>query len=126
MKVNRYCAPGCVVLLLSMLLSLPVAALELGDAKARGLVGETATGYLGVIRSSPDVDALVKNINAQRKAQYQKIADKNKIGLEAVEVRAGQKAMPCSPLRSSITWPLPRTFLCSRCWTGCSTWPHWA
>ncbi len=97
MKVKRYCASGRAVLALILLLSLPAAALELGDAKSRGLVGETATGYLGVIKSSPDVDALVKNINAQRKAQYQKIADKNKIGLEAVEVRAGQKAMSKTP-----------------------------
>ena len=85
------------VLLLSMLLSLPALALDLGDAKSQGLVGETAEGYLGAVKSSPEVDALVENINSKRKAQYQKIADKNKISLQAVEARAGQKAMSKTP-----------------------------
>ena len=85
------------VLFLSMLLSLPALALELGDAKAQGLVGETAQGYLGAIKSSAEVDALVENINSKRKAQYQKIADKNKISLQAVEARAGQKAISRTP-----------------------------
>ena len=97
MKVNRVKIPAITALLLSLLLSLPALALDLGEAKAQGLVGETATGYVAAVKSSPEVNALVKDINAQRKAHYQKIATKNKISLEAVEVRAGQKAIGKTP-----------------------------
>lgn len=97
MKVNRVKIPAIAALLLSLLLSLPALALDLGEAKAQGLVGETATGYIAAVKSSPEVNALVKDINAQRKAHYQKIATKNKISLEAVEVRAGQKAIGKTP-----------------------------
>ena len=54
--------------ILSLLLALPAFALDLGDAKARGLVGETAAGYLGAVKPSAEVNTLVKDINAQRKA----------------------------------------------------------
>ena len=80
-------------LALSLLLSLPALALELGDAKTRGLVGETNAGYLAAVKPSAEVNKLVESINKQRKAQYQKIAEKNGISLEAVEVRAGKKAI---------------------------------
>ena len=84
-------------LALSLLLALPAFALELGDAKSRGLVGETSSGYLAAVKPSGDVNSLVESINSQRKAHYQKIAEKNGISLQAVEVRAGQKAIGKTP-----------------------------
>ncbi len=84
-------------LALSLLIALPVFALELGEAKSAGLVGETSSGYLAAVKPSGEVDALVANINSKRKAHYQKIATKNSISLQAVEVRAGQKAMEKTP-----------------------------
>ena len=84
-------------LALSLLLALPAFALELGDAKSRGLVGETYSGYLAAVKPSGDVNSLVESINSQRKAHYQKIAKKNGISLQAVEVRAGQKAIGKTP-----------------------------
>ena len=80
-------------LALSLMISLPALALELGDAKSQGLVGETNAGYLAAVKPSGEVNKLVESINKQRKAQYQKIAEKNGISLEAVEVRAGKKAI---------------------------------
>jgi uncharacterized protein YdbL (DUF1318 family) len=80
-----------------MLIALPVFALDLGQAKSGGLVGETNTGYLAAVKPSAEVDALVASINSQRKAQYQKIATKNDISLGAVEARAGLKAMEKTP-----------------------------
>lgn len=84
-------------LALSLLLALPAFALELGDAKSRGLVGETSSGYLAAVKPSGDVNSLVESINSQRKAHYKKIAEKNGISLQAVEVRAGQKAIGKTP-----------------------------
>ena len=85
------------VLLLSLSMALPAFALDLGEAKSGGLVGETSSGYLAAVKSSGDVDALVASINSKRKAQYQKIAQKNGISVQAVEVRAGQKAIGKTP-----------------------------
>ena len=97
MTISRTSLPALGALVLSLLLALPAFALELGDAKTRGLVGETATGYLAVVQPSAEAQALVETINARRKVHYQKIADKNKISLQAVEVRAGQKAIGKTP-----------------------------
>ena len=85
------------VLLLSLSIALPALALDLGEAKSGGLVGETSGGYLAAVKSSAEVDALVASINSKRKAQYQKIAQKNGISIQAVEVRAGQKAIEKTP-----------------------------
>jgi uncharacterized protein YdbL (DUF1318 family) len=82
---------------LSMLLALPVVALDLGAAKSGGLVGETNAGYIAAVKPSTEVDALVKDINSQRKAYYQGIAKKNDISLQAVEARAGLKAIEKTP-----------------------------
>jgi len=84
-------------LALSLLMALPAFALDLGGAKSAGLVGETSSGYLAAVKPSGDVDALVADINSKRKAHYQQIAKKNGISLQAVEVRAGQKAMDKTP-----------------------------
>ena len=80
-----------------VLIALPVFALDLDQAKSDGLVGETNTGYLAAVKPSAEVNSLVASINSQRKTHYQKIATKNGISLEAVEARAGLKAMEKTP-----------------------------
>ena len=83
--------------LFTLLLCQPAFALELSDAKSQGLVGETPTGYLEVVKANPEADKLIKEINAKRKTHYQEIAKKNKTPLNAVEKLAGQKAMEKTP-----------------------------
>ncbi len=85
------------VLAFTLCLALPAYALDLGKAKQDGLVGETNTGYIAAVKPSAEVDALVADINKQRKAQYRKIAEKNSISLQAVEARAGLKAIEKTP-----------------------------
>ncbi|MCB1690191.1 MAG: YdbL family protein [Halioglobus sp.] len=80
-------------LALSITMALPAFALDLDEAKASGLVGETNMGYIAAVKPSPEVDALVVSINSQRKVYYQDIATKNGISLQAVEARAGLKAI---------------------------------
>jgi uncharacterized protein YdbL (DUF1318 family) len=75
------------------LISLPALAIDLDSAKAQGLVRETATGYLAVVKPSPEVNSLVNRINAGRKEEYRKIAEKRGTPLSAVEQLAGQKLM---------------------------------
>lgn len=88
-------ALGILALLLAF--STTASALELGEAKADGLVGETSTGYLAAIKPSGEVGSLMSDINGKRKAYYQEIADKNGISLRAVEELAGKKAIEKTP-----------------------------
>ncbi len=75
------------------LLAAPALALEIGDAKSQGLVGETASGYIAAVVSSDEVDTLVKEVNAKRRTHYEAIAKKNGISVNAVEARAAEKAI---------------------------------
>lgn len=93
MSYRKFAQQVLSILTLSVLIMMPAYALELKDAKVQGLVGETSSGYLAAVQASGEVKALVADINKKRKAHYQKIAKKNAISLEAVEVRAGQKAI---------------------------------
>ena len=85
---------------LLLALSLPVLAMNLqqamaalGQAKAQGLVGEQPNGYLGVVQSSADSEAVVKLINDARRAEYSRMARQNNIAVADVEAIAGQKAI---------------------------------
>lgn len=86
-------------LILSLALSVcifatTVFALSLDEAKSRGLVGETQSGYLGAV-TTPDSETknLINDINAKRKAKYAEIAAKNGTAVAAVEALAGKKAV---------------------------------
>lgn len=73
-------------------------ALNLQEAKKRGLVGEADSGYLGAVKTGdPKVDGLVKSINDKRRAAYQDIAKKRGTSLQAVEQLAGRKAIEKTP-----------------------------
>jgi len=78
-------------------LSGPAWALDLGEAKAQGIVGETHTGYIAAVDPTADAAQLVNDINAKRKRHYQTIATQNGISLQAVEARAGLKAIEKTP-----------------------------
>ena len=79
------------------LLSSPASATDLDQAKTQGIVGETYTGYLAAVDPAANVTSLVSEINAKRKQHYQAIATKNGISLQAVEARAGLKAIEKTP-----------------------------
>jgi len=81
--------------LLGLFLAAGAAAAELGSAKADGWVGEKPDGYLGLVRNDApgDVQALVRDVNAKRRAQYQKIAQRQGAPLSEVEKVGGQTAI---------------------------------
>jgi uncharacterized protein YdbL (DUF1318 family) len=80
------------LLLVLSLFTLPASALDLAQAKAQGMVKETASGYLAAVKGTDAVKALVKDINARRRVAYEDIAKKRGISVTAVEHRAGEKA----------------------------------
>jgi hypothetical protein len=75
------------------------AALDLDDAKAKGLVGEKTDGYVAAVAATPsaEVKALVTDVNAKRKVAYQEVATRN--GTDPVEVAklAAQKLLERAP-----------------------------
>lgn len=73
--------------------------LSLDDAKRQGLVGETVEGYLAAVKGSPSaaVKALVDDVNAKRRAEYQRIARENGLELSQVEALAARKAIEKTP-----------------------------
>lgn len=97
MHFTDYLQRTLVAVALALVMAMPAFALDLDAAKAAGLVGETNTGYIAAVQPSSEVNALVASINSQRKAHYQQIATQNGITLQAVEVRAGQKAIEKTP-----------------------------
>ena len=69
-------------------------ALSLDEAKAKGLVGERANGYLGaVIASNADAQAVIEDVNRKRRQAYEEIAKRNRTDIRAVETLAGEKAI---------------------------------
>ena len=69
-------------------------ALSLDEAKSKGLVGEKANGYLGVVNpGSQEAQSLTNDVNQKRREAYQDIAARNKAPLETVETLAGEKAI---------------------------------
>ncbi|HID70271.1 MAG TPA: DUF1318 domain-containing protein [Desulfobacterales bacterium] len=80
-----------------LLICQPAVALDLQSAKAQGLIGETATGYLAPVKATPEVQQLVATINAKRKQVYSQISKRNKTSLSAVEKLAGKKAIAKTP-----------------------------
>jgi uncharacterized protein YdbL (DUF1318 family) len=93
----------------TLVLAFPLAAfaLELDEAKANGLVGEDATGYLAAVADKPsaDVAALVNDVNAKRRAEYQRIAQQNSLTLQQVEQIAAKKAIDKTPAGQYVRLP---------------------
>lgn len=93
----------CCLLLVAWMAAAPAAAGPLDDAKAGGQVGERADGYLGVVGDAPPpVRALVDDINAKRRAEYQEIARRNGTRLSEVENIVGTRLIQQSPRGSYV------------------------
>jgi uncharacterized protein YdbL (DUF1318 family) len=94
------------VLVAGLIFSLFAFALTLDSAKQQGLVGEQPSGYLGVVgKSTPDVEALVLDINQKRRSAYEGIAKRNGTDISAVEQLAGKKAIEQTPTGQFIRLP---------------------
>ena len=62
-------------------------AIDIQAAKEQGLVGEANTGYLAAVGTpSAEVKALIEEVNAKRKAEFERTAEKT--GATLVQVRA--------------------------------------
>lgn len=81
-----------IVMISALIISVAAMAMDLGDAKNMGLVGEQPNGYLGLVSlNNAEAAAVVVDINAKRKAKYQEIANKQNTQLVNIERIAGEK-----------------------------------
>ena len=75
-------------------------AIDIRDAKAQGLLGEANTGYVAAVKSpaSAEVRALLADVNAKRKAEFEATAKKTGAETDQVAIRfyelAVQKTAP--------------------------------
>lgn len=86
-------------LALLLAIALPALALDLDEARTRGLLGERADGYVAAVADVPsaEVTQLAAEINAKRRAHYEEIAKRNGAPAEAVAALAGQKLIQNAP-----------------------------
>ncbi len=78
-------------------MGLDEAKKKLDSVKQQGLVGETPTGYLEVVRAEGQAKEVVEAINSARRDEYKRIAEKHNIPVTQVETVAGKKAIEKTP-----------------------------
>ncbi|MEQ5817243.1 YdbL family protein [Marinobacter sp. NFXS11] len=78
-------------------MGLDEAKQKLDSVKQQGLVGETPTGYLEVVRAEGQAQEVVEAINSARRDEYKRIAEKHNIPVTQVETVAGKKAIEKTP-----------------------------
>ncbi|WP_296931975.1 YdbL family protein [uncultured Marinobacter sp.] len=78
-------------------MGLDEAKQKLDSVKQQGLVGETPTGYLDVVRAEGQAREVVEAINSARRDEYKRIAEKHNIPVTQVETVAGKKAIEKTP-----------------------------
>lgn len=84
MRIFTLAAILCVV-------AAPAFALELHDARAQGLVGERADGYVEGMANAGGVASLVTDVNSKRKAEYARIAKEKGQTVDVVAKLAAQQ-----------------------------------
>ena len=77
--------------ILFMVSAFPAMALDLHSARSSGLVGEARDGYAEVIVDRADVQSLVADVNAKRKAEYARISQENGQSVDVVAKLAAEK-----------------------------------
>ena len=95
MKRNKWISSVLLALLISMISVSVAVASALTQPKADGLIGEQANGYIGLVRQDipADIKKLVIEVNAKRKAGYQKISAQQGTSLAEVERVGGNTAI---------------------------------
>ena len=90
-----------IIAAIALMLALQTAwAIDIHDAKAQGLVGESNSGYLAAVQTpaNAEVQTLVASVNAKRKSQFERTAKSTNTTVAQVSNRfyelAVQKTAP--------------------------------
>lgn len=68
---------GAMAALVTFMAASPAFALSLHEARADGILGEKKDGYVAVLKSSAEANALAKEINDKRREEYARISKEN-------------------------------------------------
>ncbi|GAA4347238.1 YdbL family protein [Kangiella taiwanensis] len=77
-----------------LLLSAQAFAANLGQLKDDGIVGELSNGYVGIVaqnKATPEVKALVEDVNDKRRQIYADQAKKNNKSIAEIEAIAARR-----------------------------------
>lgn len=77
--------------LVALVIAIPAFALDLGEARTKGMVIEQPSGYLTAAVQTGEVDALVKDVNARRKTEYERISKENGQPVDVVAKLAAEQ-----------------------------------
>ena len=72
------------LILLSTLAAFPAFALDLHQARSSGMIGEKLDGYATALKATPEVTALVAEVNAKRRQEYARISKQNGQSVDVV------------------------------------------
>jgi len=78
----------------SLLLAAQAFAANLGQLKDQGVVGELSNGYVGIVtpaKATPDMKALVEEVNDKRRQIYANQAKQNNKSLAEIEAIAARR-----------------------------------
>ncbi len=72
-----------------LLASATAWAIDIHTAKDQGLVGEARTGYIAAVKTpaNAEVQALIRDVNAKRRAQFERTASRTNTTLAQVSNR---------------------------------------
>jgi uncharacterized protein len=73
-----------IIALMGVLAATPALALDLHGARAAGILGEKSDGYVQVLKSSAEADALASDVNTKRRAEYARISAENGQAVDVV------------------------------------------
>lgn len=82
-----------------------VFAMDLSTARAQGLVGEKPDGYIAAITPTAETNAVVSDVNARRKAEYERISKENGQTVSVVGTVAAEKIINGLPAGSYYQGP---------------------
>jgi uncharacterized protein YdbL (DUF1318 family) len=87
--------------IIAVLAAVPAFALDLHGARASGQIGEKADGYVSALQPSGDVNALVADVNAKRKAEYARISAEKGQPVDVVAKLAAEEIIKSLPSGAS-------------------------
>ena len=80
-----------ILVIVAIFASSSAFALDLHSARSSGVVVEKSTGYIEVVKSSAESEALVAEVNAKRKSEYEKIAKTKNVSVDIVATEAAKE-----------------------------------
>lgn len=87
-----------VLFIMMLCWSTTASALDLHTARSEGLAGETDSGLLAIPPDAAnDAQPLIITVNAQRTAEYTRIATRNGISMDVVGAMMFEKIYPTLP-----------------------------